>query len=211
MFCPNCANQSTDDQKFCKACGTNLVSVNLAMQDPRSLMTEHEWKRMRLRGRNFSEADFDAVVKRMGSQNFTRSRGDRSAVQATRLMQAGIITGCIGMGVTIFLYILFTAIAKTETNPEDIAVLHSMWAVGLVPFFVGLGLFLSGVLFRRKTEDTPIQTPQIGLPNSLSTQGLLTPQKGETFTPSVTEHTTRNLYEEPVRPIRSAHDTKEVN
>jgi len=210
MFCPKCANQSNDDQKFCKVCGTNLVSVNLAMQDPRSLMTEHEWKRLRRSGKNFSDADFDAVWKRMGSQNLIRSRTDRSAMQATRLMQAGIITGCIGMGVTTFLYILFTAIAKTQTDAEDIAVLHSMWAVGLVPFFVGLGLFLSGALFRRKTEGPPTQVKQITQPIS-SSPPLLTPQDEATFTPSVTEHTTRHLYEEPVPRVRSAHDTKEVN
>src|SRR5258708_1658495 len=144
MFCPNCANQSSDDQKFCKVCGTNLMTVNLAMQDPRSLMTEHEWKRLRQSGKNFSDADFDSVWKKMGWQGVMRSKEDHSAVQATRLMQGGIITGCIGLGVTTFLYILFSELAQTQTKPADIAALHSMWAVGLVPFFVGVGLFLSG-------------------------------------------------------------------
>ena len=64
MFCPKCANQTSDDQRFCNACGTNLMSVNLAMQDPRSLMTEHEWKRSRRSGKNFSDADFDALWKK---------------------------------------------------------------------------------------------------------------------------------------------------
>src|SRR6267154_868345 len=117
MFCPNCANQSNDDQRFCKACGTNLMSVNLAMQDPRSLITEHEWKRLRRSGKNFSDADFDAVLKKMGSQNASRSRGDRSAVQSTRLMQSGIILSSVGFGVTTFLFILFSALAKTTTDP----------------------------------------------------------------------------------------------
>ena len=210
MYCPKCANQTGNEQKFCNACGTNLMSVSMAMQDPRSLMTENEWRRSQRKGEKFSEADFDAVWKRMGSQRGMRSRGNRSAENPTKLMQSGIIVGCVGMGVTIFLYILFNAIAKTETNPEDIAVLHSMWAVGLIPFFVGLGLFLSGLAFRHKPDQT-VQQSQISLPNSIQTQGLLPEQREETFTPSVTEHTTRNLQEEPFRHVRSAHDTKEVN
>src|SRR5882724_9450713 len=115
MFCPNCANQSGDDQRFCKACGTNLMSVNLAMQDPKSLMTEHEWKRSRRRGKNFSDADFDALWKKDGSQNVTRAKADHSAAHTTRLMQSGIIVGSVGIGVTTFLFILFSALAKTTT------------------------------------------------------------------------------------------------
>jgi hypothetical protein len=211
MFCPNCANQSSDDQRFCKVCGTNLMSVNLAMQDPRGPVVEHEWKRSRRRGNNFSDAGFDALSKKDGSQNVSRPRVDHSPAHTTRLMQSGIIVGSVGIGVTTFLYILFSALAKTTTDPEDLAVFHSVWAAGLVPFFVGLGLFLSGILFRRKPEAPSSVAPQIARPGTMPTKAQLNPQREETFTPSVTEHTTRHLQEEPMPVVRSIRDTKEVN
>jgi hypothetical protein len=31
MFCPRCAAQNVDDAKFCRACGTNLESIALAL------------------------------------------------------------------------------------------------------------------------------------------------------------------------------------
>ncbi len=39
MFCPRCAAQNTDDTKFCRACGTNLATVNLVLSDPQQLST----------------------------------------------------------------------------------------------------------------------------------------------------------------------------
>jgi hypothetical protein len=33
MFCPRCAAQNLDDAKFCRACGTNLENVALALAD----------------------------------------------------------------------------------------------------------------------------------------------------------------------------------
>ena len=39
MFCPRCAAQNSDDTKFCRACGTNLATVSLALSDPQQLST----------------------------------------------------------------------------------------------------------------------------------------------------------------------------
>jgi zinc-ribbon domain len=47
MFCPRCAAQNLDDAKFCRACGTNLESVALALsgQYPakKDAKTEKSW------------------------------------------------------------------------------------------------------------------------------------------------------------------------
>lgn len=37
MFCPRCSAQNSDDTKFCRACGTNLATVSLALADPQQL------------------------------------------------------------------------------------------------------------------------------------------------------------------------------
>ena len=37
MFCPRCSAQNSDDTKFCRACGTNLAAISLALADPNKL------------------------------------------------------------------------------------------------------------------------------------------------------------------------------
>lgn len=39
MYCPQCGAQNTDDTKYCRACGTNLGVVNLALSNPDQLVT----------------------------------------------------------------------------------------------------------------------------------------------------------------------------
>ena len=56
MYCPNCGNQSSQEQKFCRSCGMDLQSVTQAVAthlSPNSLpesqgdvMDKHEWARM---------------------------------------------------------------------------------------------------------------------------------------------------------------------
>ena len=38
MYCPHCAAQNADDTKFCRACGTNLSVVSLALSNPNQLV-----------------------------------------------------------------------------------------------------------------------------------------------------------------------------
>lgn len=37
MFCPRCSAQNSNDTRFCRACGTNLATVSLALADPQQL------------------------------------------------------------------------------------------------------------------------------------------------------------------------------
>ena len=130
MFCPKCANQSADDLKFCTVCGTNLASVTMAMQDPKSLVSEREWKQSHRLGNALISAKLSAMANR---------KPDSPAERSIKLMQAGVIVGSVGIGITIFLFFLFTALASTEVgDPQGQAALLALRAVGLVPFFVGV-------------------------------------------------------------------------
>ncbi len=47
MYCPQCGAQNSDDTKFCRACGTNLQVVSLALSNPDQLVaaaTGHKGK-----------------------------------------------------------------------------------------------------------------------------------------------------------------------
>jgi len=56
MFCPHCAAQNADDTKFCRACGTNLSVVSLALLNPDQLVAvaaetkEKDWIEKRREG-----------------------------------------------------------------------------------------------------------------------------------------------------------------
>ena len=38
MYCPQCGAQNTDDTKYCRACGTNVGVVSLALKNPDQLV-----------------------------------------------------------------------------------------------------------------------------------------------------------------------------
>lgn len=54
MFCPRCATPNADDTKFCRACGTNLQVVSLALSHPDKLtkvqITANDWLAKRREG-----------------------------------------------------------------------------------------------------------------------------------------------------------------
>ena len=61
MFCPRCAAQNLDDVKFCRACGTNLETIALALSGKhklsrrgkdKALKTEKSWVDRRREGMN---------------------------------------------------------------------------------------------------------------------------------------------------------------
>ena len=62
MFCPRCAAQNLEGAKFCRACGTNLEPVALALSDPASanvIKLEKSWPQKRSEG-------VAAIVKGIG-------------------------------------------------------------------------------------------------------------------------------------------------
>ncbi len=62
MFCPRCAAQNLEGAKFCRACGTNLEPVALALSNPASadvVKLEKSWPQKRSEG-------VAAIVKGIG-------------------------------------------------------------------------------------------------------------------------------------------------
>lgn len=157
MFCPSCGLQNVTESNFCKKCGTNLRAVVTA-----------------LTGQAVANAD-DAIA-RENARMFLKRRG---------LLTGGIITTCVGVGVSLFLGVVGGGEAS---------------AVGLIPLMAGVGLILSGLLVLRPSRSLPVPHT---VPGETSRSLYSAPPATlPGYQDSVTSNTTRILDDEEQPPER---------
>jgi len=135
-----------------------------------------------------------------------KARGDarkKKTPEEKRLeeLKAGVITSSVGFGLMVFLSLLFDAIASTINGPEG-NILRSLWAVGLIPFMVGLGIIINGLFvskrvveLKRQQELKDHQAPLFSAPNTSPVARLVEPSQSPVSDFSVTETTTTKLRE----------------
>lgn len=153
MFCPGCGNQFTDGLKFCKQCGANLLNVREAMTRPS--------------GAAFDWSKTWVAEMFMTEDERQRQRGITPEMKRYNEIKAGVITGCVGLGVMIFLNIFMSGIAAK--NPEDAEILNRIWIAGIVPLMVGLGLIINGVFIsKRMVEAQRRRMPNLSSDPSLA-------------------------------------------
>jgi len=124
-------------------------------------------------------------------------------------IKAGVITSSVGFGLMVFLSLLFNAIASTMEGPEA-NILRSLWAVGLIPFLIGLGILFNGLFvskriveLKRQQERNDQQSLLLSSPNTLDTSPvarLVEPSQSPISDFSVTETTTTKLREPVAAP-----------
>ncbi|MBS1789843.1 MAG: zinc ribbon domain-containing protein [Acidobacteria bacterium] len=135
MFCPNCGTETREALKFCKKCGLNLRRVQGVMSKG---------------GAGFNAAtDWNQIW--LEDYQEERERKKRKTPEEKRVeeIKAGVITASIGVAVTIFLSFLFDAIANS-VGGTGANILRSIWAAGLIPLFVGLGLIFNGLIVSKR-------------------------------------------------------------
>jgi len=176
MYCPQCGTPAPDDRKFCTACGLNLALVS------------------------------DVLVHRSGSSRgsawpsliemiFGKQREPTPEERRVNDIRNGIITTLTGVGITLFLYFLMTAVAaRPDVRPEDAPILRAVAWCGIIPVMVGIGMLINGLLFgklgaRPRSAQSEITSDEIRYPSLPSAQTTRIP-------PSVTEHTTLPLDDE---------------
>ncbi|MBI3951137.1 MAG: hypothetical protein HY314_11870 [Acidobacteria bacterium] len=124
--------------------------------------------------------------------------------QRLKDIRGGVITTFVGLGISIFLYFFFTAVASSpQVPPEAAVIVQKIWLAGLIPLFVGLGLLINGLFLhgsrKRSASQGSWQSTHVAAPETrraLSEPGVIVP-------PSVTEQTTHRLESPgPVPPER---------
>lgn len=183
MFCPRCSAQATDDTKFCKQCGANLLGVREAIVS---------------RGEQFDWSKTWVADLILTKEELDRRRGITPEKKRNNEFRAGIITSAAGIGAMIFLRYLMEAVAQ-QNGGADAEILNRIWLAGLIPFLVGVAIIFNALVIggrevkmqkheaRNTTPPPPPQPVQLG---AKTTDQLSAPADF-----SVTEHTTAHLPE----------------
>lgn len=199
MFCPSCGTETREALKFCKKCGTNLKRVQGVMGKGgagASTNRSTDWNQWWVE-----------------EHQEKRERNKKKLPEEKRLeeVKGGVITASVGLAVTIFFSFLFSAIANVTNGPEA-DILRSLWAIGLVPLFIGLAIVFNGMFVSKRIVELKKQnaehSPQPLFPPVPSTSPV--PQLGEAAVQpisefSIAEPTTARL-REPI-PIAPSRDT----
>ncbi len=199
MFCPSCGTETREAIKFCKKCGTNLKRVQGVMSKGGAGIVPNQ------------STDWNQWW--MEEHQEKREQKKRKLPEEKRLeeVKAGVITASIGLSLSVFLNLLFEAIANSVGGSEAI-ILQRIWAVGLVPLLIGLAMVFNGMFISKRIVELKKQHAGISpqplfapVPNTSPVQQL-----GETSAQpisdfSIAEPTTARL-REPI-PIPSSRDT----
>ena len=192
MFCPKCGSTQNDELKFCKSCGANLFAVRQVV-DTRE--TEgFDWTKTWV-----AEMFMSPQELKRRKEEAERQRGITPEMKRYNEIKAGIITGTLGIGIAIFLYVFMQGIILSgNVSANSAEILSRLWIGGVLPLFVGIALIINGVFVSKKLVESAKRDSQ-NAPSNL--EGDVNPQSlGPADTTeviptgfSVTEHTTKHL------------------
>src|SRR6266576_3677002 len=194
MFCPRCGSSQSDELRFCKVCGANLSAVRQVVDHPEAA-EKVDW------GKNWvAEVVHTQGESKRRKEEIERQRGITPEVKLRYdEIKGGVITGTVGIGIAIFLYIFMQGIILSgNVTPNTAQILSRLWVAGVIPLFVGISLIINGLFVSKKLVEIARKATQTA-PNTL--EGDLNPpyvHAADTneFLPSgfsVTEQTTKNL------------------
>jgi hypothetical protein len=192
MFCPKCGSTQSDELRFCKSCGANLLAVRQVV-DTRETGESFDWGKTWVAEMFMSPGE----MKRR-KEELERQRGITPEMKRYNEIKAGVITGIVGIGIAIFLYVFMQGIILSgNVTPNAAEILSRLWIAGVLPLFVGIALIINGVFVSRKLVEFARQNSQNAPGNleGLTPQSLGPAETNEFVTPgfSVTEETTRHL------------------
>lgn len=221
MYCPQCGTESqTAVVQYCRVCGANLKVIGKAVSLSEAIARSDRGPLPKLKemvkGLNVEQVgeEVSRALEKM-NQELVLVAGEKPAKKERHVsirrkkktpaerreahITKGVVSMFSGVGLTIFLYYLSTALVL-KLPPDVIAkipfeidpVVKVIWLLGLLPTFTGVGHILAGLLIRPRKElelDQQV-SPARDLANEL-TGGESTPTASAPA--SVTERTTNLL------------------
>ena len=183
MYCPRCATQNLDGAKFCRACGTNLETVALALAQQL----------------NLAQSDNDAAKEPKAGKNKLekRSEGLAKIVRASGLIGASALVGA--------------ALALFSNKPDWIIIwmIFAGWmaCLGVIWFVSGVAALIESGFIPLQARNTAGETGSPTTPLALGDDHkiLHAPATPKSSLPSsITEHTTELLNEQHPTSKRSS-------
>ncbi len=195
MFCPQCGNKQSDELKFCNLCGANLYAVRQVVAT-RETDEKFDWSKTWVAEMLLSESE-----RKKRQAEFELERGMNYELKRYNEIKAGVITSCVGVGVSIFLFFMMEGIVRSGQNPPgDAEILRAVWLAGVIPFLVGIALIINGLFVSRKIVELAKREREAAPPPDQLRRGaepaaLKSADTSEFATPgfSVTEGTTKHL------------------
>ena len=203
IHCPECATQVTDDVRFCKNCGASLRGVTGPSQT-REPDGRFDWSKTWVAEMLLTE---DERTRRRTALELTGRAEDLVAAEIKRAndlqkeIKSGIITAFAGVALVIFLFIFMGTVADVQDNEKAALILRRLWAVGVIPIMIGLGILVNAVFVsgrfaavrRSLIEAALAPAAPEGRDAARATGGLRALEAPPEAITSVTEHTTRHL------------------
>lgn len=206
MYCPTCGSEERQISQYCRACGTDLRVVRRGLEMPDTITASAVSAREQI-----SQALADRIRQMETAKDLERVAEDvlpqlekfleSPEEKRLRRVRAGVVTAATGLGASLLIFL-------ASLQAHD---LIPFVALGLVTFFVGLGLIINGLVFtiprkgivdrseealaQRELESRMQSAPPVNQlsPISQSTNDLAGPNDRMMSRPSVTEHTTHQL------------------
>lgn len=193
MFCPKCGANQNEEMKFCNLCGANLYAVRQVV-DSREVEEKLDWSKTWMADMLLSQEE-----RNRRKQELERESGSTPEIKRYNEIKGGIITSCVGVGLMIFLYVITEGIIRGLDLPRvAVEILSCVWVIGVLPFFVGLGLMINGLFASKKflkASENELPIKPDALKEGAEPRALRSADTNE-FIPSnfsVTEGTTKHL------------------
>ena len=190
MLCPRCSSSQSDEVKFCTSCGANLHAVREALES-REPGSKFDWSDTWVAEMFMSTG----AAKRLRLEK-ERQMGITPEMKRYNEIKAGVITSCVGISISIFLFVFMQGLLG-QVTPETGEILSRLWIAGVIPFFVGVALMINGIVVSKRLVE--LEEREMKKSNALGgevDQRALRPAAADEFVParfSVTEGTTRHL------------------
>lgn len=159
----------------------------------------------------------EQAVKRKAELD--RLKGITPDTKRRNEIKAGMITGSIGLGLMIFLYIFMRGVILSGNVPGGEAeIVSRLWIVGIIPMLVGGALIINGLYVSKLFGGAAKSSDQLDAANPARTTGELHEHDPEYLGPaettrfaappfSVTDETTRHLQERKATDRPESHRT----
>jgi len=200
MYCPSCGLEEKQSNQFCRACGSNLNVVRLAVARPDSITQSAAAARDEI-GRAIAAKIRDtqkvSELKKVANEVLPEIEKFLESPEQKRLrrVRGGTVVASIGLGAAIAFSI--AAVLMGDAGVFFVA------GLGLVTLFIGLSLTLNALLFtvpkKSVLNKSPDATSQRELDGDAQTNEFVLPESNDVFS-SVTEHTTHQLNEKQTVP-----------